>query len=77
MCFNFILIEEEIPFLGVNVVFFLKYEDWEKDISGGWEIWKREMMGLTESTYNAFRAVMWYRKVALGDTRSLNNPFGW
>ena len=46
-------------------------------MSAGWEIWEREMMGLTDSTYNAFHAVMWYRKVALGDIRSLKNPFVW
>ena len=34
-------------------------------------------MGLTDLPYNACRVVMWDRIVALGDTRSLNNPFGW
>ena len=34
------------------------------------------MMGLTESPYNACRAVVWYKSVALGYLQSLNNPFG-
>ena len=35
------------------------------------------MMGLTESHYNACRAVTWYKSVALGDMQSLKNNFGW
>ena len=35
------------------------------------------MMVLTDSHYNACWVVMWYKSVALGDMRILNNPYGW
>ena len=50
-------------------------EEWGKDRSGGWEIWERNIMGLTDSTYHAFQVVTWAEIVALGDRWSLNNPF--
>ena len=51
MLFNFMLSQEEIPFCGVDLNIH-KYKEWEKDISGGWEIWERKMMGLTDLPYN-------------------------
>ena len=55
----------------------LTAEDWEKDISGGWEGWDRKIMGLIYSTYYVCQVVTWAKSVALGDRKSLNNPFGW
>ena len=77
MLLDFMLSEEVIPFCGVDVMNLRKYEEWEKYISGGWEIWESKMMGLTELHYNACRAITWYKIVALGDMQSLNNTFGW
>ena len=54
-----------------------KQEEWDKDISGGWERWERGVMRLIDSPYNACRAVMWDRIVALVDILSIKNPFGW
>ena len=55
----------------------LTAEEWEKDISGGWEGWDRKIMGLIYSTYYVCQVVTWAKSVALGDRKSLNNPFGW
>ena len=38
MLLNFMLSEEVIPFCGFDVMNVRKYEEWEKDISRGWEI---------------------------------------
>ena len=62
------LSEELIPFCVLDVMNVRKWEEWE--------IWESKMMGLTELPYNASQAVKWYKIVALGDIKSLKNPFG-
>ena len=76
MLLNFMLSEELIPFCVLDVMNVRKWEEWEKDISGGWEIWESKMMELTELPYNASQAVTLYKILALGDIQSLKNPFG-
>ena len=53
MFLNLIPSEEVRPFCGVDVTNVFIEEEWEKDISGGWEIWEMKMMRLTESPYHA------------------------
>ena len=77
LLFYFIIIQEVIPFCGVYVMNVRKQEEWEKDVSGGWEIWEREMMRLTYLPYNKCWKVMWYIRLTLGYMLSLKNPFGW
>ena len=68
---------EVIPLCGLDVTNVRKQEVWEKDISGVWEKWEKKMMGLIDSSYNKCRAVIFNRRVALGDMLILKNNFGW
>ena len=56
---TFILSEEVISLCGVDTTNLRTEEEWEKCRSGGWEMWERKMMGLTDSPYHACKAVTW------------------
>ena len=55
------------PFCGVELKNVRNEEEQEKPRPGGWEIWERKIMGLTDLPYHVCQAVMWDRGVALGE----------
>ena len=54
---NFMLSEEVRSFCRFNVTTVSIEEKWDRDRSEGWEIWQREMIDLTDSTYHVCQAV--------------------
>ena len=77
MFLKFMLSEEVRPFCTVDVSNVRNGEDWERVYLGGWEIWERNMMGLTDSPYHACQTVTWARKIALGNRRDPSKPLKW
>ena len=44
---NFMLSKEVRPYCGVDISNYRIEKGWERGRPGGWDIWEREMMGLT------------------------------
>ena len=63
MFLNFMLSEEVRSFYGVDITNVRTEEEWEKHRSGGWEMWERKMMGLTESHYHTCQTLTWAKRI--------------
>ena len=42
---------------------------------GGYKIWERKMMWLTDYPYHACKSVTWAKVMYIGDRKETDNPF--
>ena len=65
MFLNLMLRKEVMNYCGVDISNDWAEEGWERDRMGGWGIWERNMMGMTNSLYHTCQAVTWSKELAL------------
>ena len=69
--------EKVSPYCGIEINQVRTQEGWESGILGRWDIQKRNMMVMTDSSYHACQAVLREKENVLGDSREPDNNFGW
>ena len=77
MFINFMLREEVRSFCGVDITNVRIEEDWESHMSGGWEKWEMNIMGLIDLPYHTCQAVTWDKCIVMGYQLDSNNIFAW